>query len=98
MDSGTISYLSNTKESWLELQKGPKKNKNDCGRIGVNGGYFQNDEFLFGVNCFGPKPDPKDDEVMRKYINDTVEPNKFKDKLDLIKIKPFNKDKWSQYQ
>ena len=95
---GQLATYPTQKKSWLELQKSSKKNKNDCGRVGVNGGYFQNDEFLFGVNCFGPKPNPKDNEVMRKNINDTVDPNKFKDKLDLIKIRPFNKDKWSQYQ
>lgn len=95
---GQLATYPTQKDSWLELQKGPKNNRNNCGRVGVNGGFFQNDEYMFGVNCYGPKPNPKDNEVMRKFVNDTIEQNKYKDKLDLIKISPFNKTKWSQYQ
>jgi len=32
--------------------------EHDCGVVGVNGGYFQNPDLQFGVNCYGKKPEP----------------------------------------
>ena len=48
------------KKIWKKLQKGDEESKNICGKPGVNGGYFDNKELKFGVNCYGykPKPDP----------------------------------------
>jgi hypothetical protein len=36
--------------------QGIKGHEHDCGRPGINGGYFDNPEMRFGVNCFGAKP------------------------------------------
>lgn len=89
------------KESWDKLQKLDPKNRNDCGTIGLNGGYFENSKYLFGVNCYGKKPNPKNDEVMKPENNDNPFNNSvqnYRDTLDQIKVLPFNKDKWSEHQ
>ena len=89
------------KESWDKLQKLPKEHRNDCGNVGVNGGYFENPKYLFGANCYGKKPNPKKGEIMKSDEPDdplTQKSNLYKEQLDDIKILPFNPDKWSQYQ
>ena len=40
--------------TWKKLQD-TKGHENDCGRPGVNGGYIENPNVRFGVNCFGKK-------------------------------------------
>ena len=40
---------------WKRLQK-IDGHENDCGRPGVNGGYIDNPNVRFGVNCYGTKP------------------------------------------
>ena len=49
------------KETYKRLQRDPE-NANACGEWGVNGGYFENPNTLFGANCYGVKPEPKDRE------------------------------------
>ncbi len=39
-----------------ELQKGPASHREDCGKPGINGGYFSDKDMKFGVNCYGNKP------------------------------------------
>ena len=36
-----------------------------CGRPGINGGYIANPYARFGVNCYGKKPRPTDDDLTR---------------------------------
>ena len=43
------------KSTWKELQ-GIKGHEHDCGRQGINGGYIDNANVRFGVNCYGRKP------------------------------------------
>ena len=40
------------KKTWEKLQQDPE-NANSCGEWGVNGGYFENPNTLFGANCYG---------------------------------------------
>jgi len=40
--------------TWQALQTDPV-NKTNCGRPGINGGYFD-PQTKFGVNCYGVKP------------------------------------------
>jgi len=77
--------------------------ENDCGRPGVNGGFIDNVNVKFGVNCFGTKPTETDEDTeYSKRLNlsyspaiDQEELDKIlKEKNDMI-ISPFNKDKWS---
>ena len=44
-----------------DVQAGPVEHKDDCGKPGINGGYFEDASLKFGVNCYGvrPKADPK---------------------------------------
>ena len=53
-----------TKE-YNRLEKNPKL-AGQCGKPGVNGGYFENPNLKFGANCYAVKPSPKDDEMPRK--------------------------------
>lgn len=55
---GQAAYFPTQKETWNKLQK-TTSHKNDCGRPGVNGGYMQNPNVRFGVNCVGVKPKAK---------------------------------------
>jgi len=88
------------KETWEKLQEDPE-NANICGEWGVNGGYFENPNTLFGANCYGVKPEPKDRErlgtppVSQKEQELLAAIAKFKqDKADFT-INPHNKDNWS---
>lgn len=96
------------KKIWKSLQSGSDEVKNSCGKPGVNGGHFEDKKLKFGVNCYGykPKPDPTkivyhhgeiSDEDINVKRNDLL--NKFKQMIDegKLDIRPFNKNKWSNY-
>jgi hypothetical protein len=74
--------------------------QHDCGRPGINGGYIQNNNSKFGVNCYGKKPyiTDKDKDFMEKYSfspsSSDASYNKASNVDDLL-IAPFNKSKWS---
>lgn len=85
---------------WKELQEYPSR-KRECGDIGVNGGYFSNPNYKFGVNCFGKKPEPKNNEkdmgkVSYYLSNNEVLTNKYKGVIDKIRISPFSHKEWAQ--
>ena len=79
--------------------------QHDCGRPGVNGGYIDNKNFKFGVNCYGKKPHwtEKDKDFMDNYsyspsmsdasYNDIS--NNSTNFISNLLIAPFNKLKWS---
>lgn len=76
--------------------------ENDCGRPGVNGGFIDNKNVKFGVNCFGVKP--KETEADKEYMERlklSYSPAIDQEELDLINknkndmlISPFNREKW----
>ena len=35
----------------------------ECGKPGVNGGYFSDETMKFGVNCYGPKPNTDENNI-----------------------------------
>ena len=39
-----------------KFTKNSKGHENDCGRPGINGGYIDNHNVKFGINCYGHKP------------------------------------------
>lgn len=93
-------------DHWERLQN-IKGHENDCGRPGVNGGYIDNPNVRFGVNCYGPRPKitPLESEIMestpdypitkqQQRFNEQVE--YWKQKLDDILVSPFNSKSWSQ--
>lgn len=100
-----MAYFPTQSLSWENLQK-IKGHENDCGRPGINGGYIDNPNVKFGVNCYGHKPKitPYEATLMK---NTTLYPmtkkeqefNKsvdyWRQKISSILVAPFNKDKWN---
>tara|TARA_B100001094_G_C18158779_1_gene788094 strand:- start:1173 stop:1991 length:819 start_codon:yes stop_codon:yes gene_type:complete len=87
------------KEFYDKLQYDPNKRTN-CGFPGVNGGYFENKNIKFGVNCYGPKPKPKQEYIQYKKDkeDDDLTPTETVQEpidYDTLNITPFNTDKWS---
>jgi hypothetical protein len=98
-----MGFFPTQKSVYNELKTIPG-HKNDCGRTGINGGYFENPNIKLGVNCFGVKPTAKDtDKDYMHAINhspalDEEEMNKQNEKKNEFKnfiIAPFNKNKWN---
>ena len=100
-----LALFPTQKNTYDELMK-TKDHKHDCGRPGVNGGYIDNPNVRFGVNCYGKKPAmSKEEEEMMKNITpypknqkeakveETV--NKWKNNLDDILVSPFNYSQWN---
>lgn len=105
-----MAFFPTQKNTWDNLQKNPKQ-KNNCGRPGVNGGYIANPYLKFGVNCYGKKPKPTDADMNRldakqnqvfpkspadKELDEKVK--YWKDNADkLLQINSYNTKQWSQY-
>lgn len=78
--------------------------EHDCGVVGVNGGYFQNPDLQFGVNCYGKKPEPRiQEKEMIGYFPDitTDKEKRMQERVAEIKknngdilITPFNSKQW----
>jgi hypothetical protein len=49
-----MAFFPTQKDTWKTLQANGQGN--NCGRPGVNGGYMENPNLTFGVNCYGVKP------------------------------------------
>ena len=86
---------------WQTLQA-IKGRKHDCGRPGVNGGYIDNPDIRFGVNCYGHKPEITRSEAaaMEKLrnqpqANPDPESELWRAKVPYLKVSPFNKEQWS---
>ena len=89
------------KDTWEELQTRSENERHQCGnKYGVNGGFFENNQLKFGVNCYGVKPEGS---VADKYsISGLESPLKdikklSKAEIEKLGIKPFNKTKWSEH-
>jgi hypothetical protein len=86
---------------WQKYQDSDPEEAESCGMPGINGGYFENKNMQFGVNCFGVKRVPKGSEQMKSaYVSDKEREirekvNVFKRQLKNWKLMPFNEDKWS---
>jgi len=85
-----------------ELKKIPGHER-DCGRTGINGGYMDNKNLKFGVNCYGKKPYAGEDdlEYMKRFSFSNAYPDDELKALEKRKAKkllvaPFNKDKWNE--
>ena len=85
---------------WEQLQK-IKGHENDCGRPGINGGYIDNPNVKFGINCYGHKPKitPLESELMEKTplypvtqeeLNFEKRVNYWRPRISDILISPFN--------
>jgi len=92
-------------ETYNKIQSGPEEDRNSCGAVGINGGYFDNPELKFGVNCYGVKPPQSehDEEVLMKQgsipksvpslaVDKKIQ--EFKKEADNLGLLPFNTEKW----
>jgi len=95
-----------TQESTYNKLQTIKGHEHDCGRPGVNGGYIENANAQFGVNCYGKKPkiQPTEAQMMENaspipVTNEQIEFQKkvdyWKTKIDGIVLSPFNSKNWS---
>jgi hypothetical protein len=103
---GQMALFPTQRATFEKLQKGAPEYRNACGKVGVNGGYFDNPDLTFGVNCFGMKPEKGDlDELLESDVAlppTTAEiefekrVQKFREQMNTMHVLPFNKQKWSE--
>ena len=107
---GQMALFPTQKETWNKLQETPEY-KNNCGRPGVNGGFIGNPNVKFGINCFGKKPEPTQEDKDRLMMKQTnIFPQSQKDKeleekiqywkdnaSELLKLNSFSRNTWSKY-
>ena len=102
---GQVAIYPTQKATWDELQKGDDADKSACGKPGVNGGYFDNPDMKFGVNCYGPKPSQsghdeaqlmKSGRIPKTTAGLKIEQkvHEFEAQADELGVLPFNRSKW----
>ena len=105
--AGQMALYPTQNDTWQKLQAGPEGQRTSCGKVGLNGGYFDNPELRFGVNCYGVKPVQKSHDATIVSNNDnypispeTVEFDKkvakFSSLADTIGVLPFKKGTWNE--
>ena len=96
---GQMAVYPTSDESYAKLQGGPEEQRMSCGTPGVNGGYFDNPELRFGVNCYGKRPAEKQLDATQMSKNAPISPdalafdkkvNAYKSELDSIPVNPFS--------
>jgi hypothetical protein len=103
---GQAAVYPTQEATYAKLQAGPEDQRGACGVPGVNGGYFDNPDIRFGVNCYGDRPNENETDVRKKMgadgimTQDGLEYNrKVRDykahRMD-IPVNPFNEQVWSE--
>lgn len=88
-------------EYYKKMQDNDPGRQNDCGQVGINGGYYKNKNSMFGVNCYGYKRAPSGGERHKtRYMSDKDRElrrkiSEYRKKLQSFKLQPFNENKWS---
>jgi hypothetical protein len=103
---GQMAVYPTQKETWDKLQKGSAEFRNACGRIGINGGRFDNPDLRFGVTCYGIKPaQSATDELLESQVALPQSPEeieyekkvqKFREQLATTTILPFKRGQWTE--
>ena len=94
---GQMGVYPTQRDSWEERQTGPLEKRAECGLPGVNGGYFENPEFLFGATCYGVKPKDLRVKEENRLVDSSDYDAYYKDQdLNKLNILPFNNKKWNQ--
>jgi Extracellular link domain len=102
---GQLALFPTQEETWSKLQSGPEGQRNACGRPGINGGYFDNPELRFGVNCYGTKPGQSAHDAAAMGKGAPLSPdaldfdkrvNTFRSDADHIAVNPFREGAWSE--
>jgi hypothetical protein len=100
-----MALFPTQKETWDKLQK-IKGHEHDCGRPGINGGFIDNKNVKFGVNCYGYKPLITAAET-EKMQNSPIYPQSMEDieqqkrvdywkkRIPEIMLSPFSHSNWS---
>lgn len=103
---GQMAVYPTQKATFDMLQSGPENQRMSCGRPGLNGGYFDNPELRYGVNCYGVKPDQKSHDATAVTSGDgaPLSPGgleqekkvaKYRGETNYISVLPWNKNSWS---
>ena len=103
---GQMALFPIQKKTYDKLQQ-VEGHEHDCGRPGINGGYFEDSNIKFGVNCYGVKPEINEpsEKLMDNmtFFPQSEKDLEMKEKLDFLKTKmddliisPFNVKKWRQ--
>lgn len=85
---GQMAVYPTQKETWEKLQKGEPEYRKACGTPGVNGGYFDNPDLRFGVNCYGIRPSKSaSDDILESQvaIPQTSEQIEFEKKVQVFR-------------
>jgi len=102
---GQMAVYPTQKGTYEELQQGPEDQRGACGKVGLNGGYFDNPELKFGVTCVGKRPSQSQHDATAVSAGSTrhltasglefeKKVQQFKVESDNLGILPFNKEKW----
>jgi len=94
---GQTAYYPTQKCRWEKMSK---KEREQCGKPGINGGFFADPYLRFGVNCYGKKPDGeiiklKDKECPKKDYCSLPQNSYASQRLTTDQIAPFNENRWS---
>jgi hypothetical protein len=100
-----MALFPTQEEKWNKLQT-IDGHHHDCGRPGINGGYIDNPNVRFGVNCYGFKPEITSEQAERMQNQQIYPKNKkeimfdkkvdyWRKKLSDIMVAPFNNQSWS---
>jgi hypothetical protein len=88
------------KEFWQKMQGNDPQNRNICGQPGIN--LSRSDAgLLYGVNCYGIKPEPKKGELVKEVVmNDAdialqAKIAQFQKNVNNMTVAPFNANQWS---
>jgi hypothetical protein len=101
---GQAAVYPTQKNTWDRIQAGPEEQRNACGVPGLNGGFFDNPELRFGVNCYGTKPNQSQHDEAKMNQGAPLSPGalevqkkvaKFRTEAASIGVMPFNDSKWS---
>jgi hypothetical protein len=101
---GQMALFPTQKETWDKMQAGPEGQRMACGAVGMNGGYFDNPEMRFGVNCYGTKPSQSAHDASTKAKGYPLSPDalefdrkvaKYRSEADHIDVLPFKEGSWN---
>ncbi len=103
---GQMAIYPTQQDTYDKLQSGPVEERLACGTTGINGGFFDNPEMRYGVNCYGKKPSQSahDEALLMKQGKVPPTPSmlkvdqkisEFKRDSDGLFVQPFNQQKWS---
>jgi len=102
---GQAAVFPTQESTFNNLQAGPEDQRMACGVPGVNGGYFDNPEIRFGVNCYGTKPSENEAdarEIMAQNGDLTPQALQFdkkvlnyKSEMGQIPVNPFKPGTWA---